>query len=454
MRIAMLSYHTCPLATLGGKDTGGMNVYVRDLTRELGRRGLRVDVFTRSQDEHQPHVKEELGYGNRVIHIPAGPEVPLPKEILYQHVPEFVGGVREFARANDLHYDVIHAHYWLSGVAARSLRETWHTPFALMFHTLGHMKNRIAQSEAEREGALRVQVETELMAQADRLIAATPAETAQMQWLYGADVSRAVVIPPGVDVNLFYPRPAHRAKERIGVDPDRILLLFVGRIEPLKGLETLLRALAVLKERGVCQCSQLALSIIGGDPEKDAATRNAEMERIKALRGQLGLEGMVTFLGKQDQDTLPDYYAAADAVVMPSHYESFGMVALEAMACGTPVIASEVGGLAFLVRDGETGFHVPDRDPEALADRICDIITDPLLRAKLGGQAAEYARGYCWPLIADKIIAVYRELAERRVPDWLLRKGEAHAAGTFTTERASASSGPTPHREGNSATVY
>lgn len=453
MRIAMLSYHTCPLATLGGKDTGGMNVYVRDLTRELGRRGLQVDVFTRSQDEHQPHVKEELGFGNRVIHIPAGPEVPLPKDILYQHVPEYVGGVREFARANDLHYDVIHAHYWLSGAAARSLRETWHAPFALMFHTLGHMKNRIAQSEAEREGALRVQVETELMAQADRLIAATPAETAQMQWLYGADLSRATVIPPGVDVNLFYPRPAHKAKERIGVDPDRILLLFVGRIEPLKGLETLLRALAVLKERGVCQCNQLALSIIGGDPEEDAATRNAEMERIKALRRQLGLEGMVTFLGKQDQDTLPDYYAAADAVVMPSHYESFGMVALEAMACGTPVIASEVGGLAFLIKDGETGFHVPDRDPEALANRICAIITDPLLRAKLGGQAAEYARGYCWPLIADKVIAVYRELVASRPPAWLPLKGEARAASAFTTETVSASSGPTPHRAGNGATV-
>lgn len=415
MRIAMLSYHTCPLATLGGKDTGGMNVYVRDLTRELGRQGLAVDVFTRSQDEHQPHVKEDLGFGNRVIHVPAGPEVPLAKEILYRHVPEFVGGIREFARANRAHYDVIHAHYWLSGVAARSLRTAWDTPFALMFHTLGHMKNRIAQSEAERESDLRVQVETELMAQADRLIAATPAETAQMQWLYGADLSRAAILPPGVDVNLFYPRPADQAKARIGVDPDKILLLFVGRIEPLKGLETLLRALARLKDRGVCQCHQLCLSIIGGDVAETAAVRNAEMDRIKALRGELGLEGMVTFLGKQDQDTLPDYYAAADAVVMPSHYESFGMVALEAMACGTPVIASEVGGLAFLIRDGETGFHVPDRDPEALSERICAIITDPLLRARLGGQAAEYARAYRWEVIAGRMISEYEGMLSRQV---------------------------------------
>jgi D-inositol-3-phosphate glycosyltransferase len=172
---------------------------------------------------------------------------------------------------------------------------------------------------------------------------------------------------------------------------------------------------ALLLERGVCKCEALCLSIIGGDPEESEAEQNAEMERLKALREELGLGKLVTFLGKQDQDALPDYYAAAEAVIMPSHYESFGMVALEAMACGTPVIASEVGGLAFLVRDGETGFHIPDRDPEALSDRICQIITDPLLRAELSEKAAAYAKGYAWPLIAEKIMGVYETvLAGRR----------------------------------------
>jgi D-inositol-3-phosphate glycosyltransferase len=412
MRIAMLSFHTCPLATLGGKDTGGMNVYVRDLTRELGRRGVQVDVFTRSQDEHQPHVKEDLGFGNRVIHIPAGIEVPLPKETLYEQVPEFVGGVRQFARAQGQAYDLIHSHYWLSGVAARSLRAAWDVPFIQMFHTLGHMKNRVAQSPRDREGELRIRVETELLREADQIIAATPAEMAQLQWLYRADVSRVTVIPPGVDLVHFYPRPAAAAKARLGLNPKNKLLLFVGRIEPLKGVETLFQAVARLRDLGVCECEELALAIIGGDPAEDAPG-NAEMDRLKVLRRDLGIADMVTFLGARDQDALPDYYAAAEAVIMPSHYESFGMVALEAMACGTPVIASEVGGLAFLVKDGETGFHVPDRDPELLADRICQIITDPLLRAELGEQAAAYARGYAWPIIADKIVAVYESLLRR-----------------------------------------
>ncbi|MGH2521089.1 MAG: glycosyltransferase [Anaerolineales bacterium] len=413
MRIAMLSFHTCPLATLGGKDTGGMNVYVRDLTRELGRRGIHVDVFTRSQDEHQPHIKEDLGHGNRVIHIPAGPEVPLSKDILYQHVPEFVGGVREFARAQRMTYDLIHAHYWLSGVAARSLRAAWGTPFIQMFHTLGQMKNRIAQRPGEQESALRLRVEAELLKEADRVIAATPAELAQLQWLYRADVSRVTVIPPGVDTRHFYPRSMAEAKDRIGVERDHQLLIFVGRIEPLKGVETLLRAVAMLRERGVCDCHKMCLSIIGGDPSEDGAAHNGEMDRLMALREELGIADMVTFLGAQDQDALPDYYAAAEAVIMPSHYESFGLVALEAMACGTPVIASEVGGLAFLIRDGETGFHVPDRDPEALAERICEIITNPLLRAELGEQAARYAQAYDWSLIAEKIVEVYEEVLKK-----------------------------------------
>jgi D-inositol-3-phosphate glycosyltransferase len=410
MRIAMLSFHTCPLATLGGKDTGGMNVYVRDLTRELGRLGIAVDVFTRSQDEHQPHIKEDFGHGNKVIHVPAGPEVPLPKPVLYQHVPEFVGGIREYARANGLHYDLVHAHYWLSGVAARSLRQAWGRPYGLMFHTLGLMKNRIAQTAAERESELRINVEHDLLADADRVILATPAEQAQIQWLYRIPNVRSEIIPPGVDLGMFYPRPVTEARRTLGLPRDRSLLLFVGRIEPLKGLDTLLRALAIVRDRGVCRCQDLSLAIIGGDPNLPPEWQSAEMARMQALRQELDLSEIVTFLGKQDQDELPSYYSAADCIIMPSHYESFGMVALEAMACGRPVIASEVGGLAFLIKDGETGYHVPDRDPAALADRICELLTDPLRREALGRQAAAAAQAYAWGIIAQRIVRVYEDL--------------------------------------------
>lgn len=409
MRIAMLSVHTCPLATLGGKDTGGMNVYVRDLTRELGRRGIGVDVFTRSQDEHQPHVKHDLGPGNRVVHIPAGPERPLQKVELSHYLPEFVGGVREFAALNDTRYDVLHSHYWLSGIVARELRAFWGAPIVHAFHTLAIMKNRIASRPDEMEAELRLEAERHLLDVADRIISSTPAEEAQLRWLLHADTRKVTVIPPGVDLELFHPIPPEAAKAAIGVPPSDKLLLFAGRIEPLKGVDTLIRAMALLRGRpGIPE--RLCLSVIGGDPSDDPAAANSEMERLKQLREELGIGDIVTFLGARDQDTLQFYYSAAEAVIVPSHYESFGLVALEAMACGTPVVASEVGGLAFLVRDGETGFHVPDRDPEALCEAIGALLSDAALRERLGLQAAAYARQYAWPIIADRIVKVYEEL--------------------------------------------
>ncbi len=197
LSIAMLSYHTCPLAVLGGKDTGGMNVYVRDLTRQLGQKGVHVDVFTRSQDEHVPHVLHDLGYGNRVVHVPSGPEVPLPKSELAAYLPEFVSGIQKFADDKGLHYDLIHSHYWLSGLAAIALRESWKVPFVHMFHTLGLMKNRIARTPEEMEGEMRINGEQRVLAEADRIVAATPAELAQLHFLYQADTRKVVVIPPG-----------------------------------------------------------------------------------------------------------------------------------------------------------------------------------------------------------------------------------------------------------------
>lgn len=404
LHVAMLSYHTCPLATLGGKDTGGMNVYVRDLTRQLGQMEVHVDVFTRSQDEHVPHVLHDLGYGNRVVHVPAGPEVPLPKQELANYVPNFVDGILGFAENKGIQYDIIHSHYWMSGLAARELKSAWNVPVVHMFHTLGLMKQRVARDPEEAEGDYRIIGESEVLRLADRIVAATPAELAQLQWLYQADVSKVVVIPPGVDISHFYPIPGDEAKEFIGIPPCDRMLLYVGRIEPLKGVDTLIEALSIIQQADVC------LTVIGGDSSAYPGAEDKEMARLQALREQHGLKELVAFLGQRSQDTLPYYYSAADAVVVPSHYESFGMVALEAMACGTPVVASQVGGLAFLVQDGVTGYTVPVDEPKTMADRLAELINNSDLRKQMGENAARVAREYRWEVIAEQIYQLYEDV--------------------------------------------
>ncbi|MDO9085714.1 MAG: glycosyltransferase [Anaerolineaceae bacterium] len=413
INIAMLSYHTCPLATLGGKDTGGMNVYVHQLTRTLGKLGVHVDVFTRSQDEHVPHVLHDLGYHNRVVHIPAGPEIPLPKTELERYIPKFVQGVKSFVESKNIHYDLIHSHYWMSGIAAIDLSESWDIPFLHMFHTLVLMKNRIARSPQEMEGEYRLIGEKKVIAKANRIIAATLAEKSQLEFLYDTPSSKISVIPPGVDIRHFYPIPKDEAKEVVGVPQEATMILFVGRIEPLKGIDNLIQAISLNHKSGVLKCCPHTLVIIGGEPNAKPEEMNAEMARLQDMVEELKIENFVIFLGKQDQQMLPYYYSAAEVVVMPSHYESFGMVALEAMACGTPVVASQVGGLAFLVRDGETGFVVPGNDIQSLANRLMELIKDKELGNKLGKKSTEYAQMYAWETISTKMIEVYNQILQK-----------------------------------------
>lgn len=406
----MLSVHTCPLATLGGKKTGGMNVYVRDFSRELARQGIHVDVFTRSEDDCQPIVRHDLGFGARVIHIPAGPEKPIPVIEIFDYLDQFTEGVVEFAKAENATYDLIHSHYWMSGFVAEGLRRAWgDLPIMQMFHTLGHMKNRIAQSEAERAPAVRIEGESHVVEIVDRIVAATLAEYAQLHWLYGVDIKKVVTIPPGVDLDRFRPIPKEIAKKRLDIGEDYRMIMFAGRIEPLKGIDTLLLAIALIQRYSPDAIKNVVVAIIGGDPWSD--NPDDEMARLRELRHQLGVSDIVTFLGAMDQDLLPNYYAAAEMVIMPSHYESFGMVALESMAVGTPVIASEVGGLAFLVQDGLNGFLVPSRDPEALAERIFTLLEDKACRESLGQQAFRDAQKYAWPNIVDRVRQVYRNLS-------------------------------------------
>ncbi|MSP13647.1 MAG: glycosyltransferase family 1 protein [Chloroflexi bacterium] len=411
-RVAMLSVHTCPLAALGGKETGGMNVYVRELSRELGRRNIYVDAFTRSMNPEVPHIAgDDLGPNVRVIHVPAGPEHHIRKQQIWQYLPDFVGWVEEFVVQEGLHYDVYHSHYWLSAWVAWMLQSAQPAPIVHMFHTLGHMKNLVSRSEGEREHPQRIVVETEIMQVADRIVAATPRDKEQMLTLYGADPSHVVVIPPGVDLQLFQRMPCKEAKVRLGVNPDNHLILFVGRIEPLKGIDTLIEAVAILARSNPSLATNTTLCIVGGDVSDDLSRLDEEMRRLHVLRSSLGLEEMITFAGAQSQESLPCYYSASDVVVVPSHYESFGMVAVEAMACGAPVIASDVGGLSYIIEDGKTGYLVPDRDPEALAQRLQLLLTNPARRDVMSIQAATQARRYSWSNIASEIVDLYEQVA-------------------------------------------
>ncbi|MBM3130617.1 MAG: glycosyltransferase family 1 protein [Chloroflexi bacterium] len=409
MNIAMLSVHTCPLAALGGKETGGMNVYVRELARELSARGHRVDIFTRSQDPAVPHEVPGLEIGARVFHVPAGPEAPYNKHRLFDYLPEFAQGVCAIACHERVQYDVYHAHYWLSGWVARELQRQHPAPIAQMFHTLGALKNRVAIGQHDRETARRIAVEREMMRRADRVVAATPRDRQQMLDLYDAPHAQITIIPPGVDLQHFQPLAIPDRKQYFKEDHN---VLFVGRIDPIKGIDTWFRAMKLVVEAEPSLRGRLCVCLIGGDVDEEEP--DEELARLHALKDELGIADVVTFLGKRSQESLPYYYASADVVVMPSRYESFGMVALEAMACGTPVVASDVGGLSFVVRDGETGYLVPEGNARAMADCLNRILHDPDLRARLGKRGVEVAREYAWTRIADQIEALYCEVMSAR----------------------------------------
>lgn len=410
MRIAMLSVHSSPLARLGGKEAGGMNVYIRELSRELGRRGLAVDVFTRAQDATTPPIVA-LDRGVRVISLRAGPAAPYDKNLLLDYLPEFINRVRCFAESEDLHYDVLHSHYWISGQVARALRQAWGAPIVHMFHTLGSMKNEVARSDDERETGGRTAIERDLLQSVDAVTAATPLDRAQMVWHYGADAARIRVIPAGVDLQRFQPRDRDAARAALGLPaaPHRLVVL-VGRIEPLKGIDALIEASAQLLAARPALRGHYTALVVGGEPEDATERWNAEQRRLGALRDALGLGDAVVFAGARTHEELPLYYAAADIVTMPSHYESFGMAALEGLASGRPVVATDAGGPAFIVEDGISGLLTPPAAPNRLAGQLGRILDDDALAALLAAGARQRARRFGWPTIGCEIMQVYRDV--------------------------------------------
>ena len=412
LRVAVLSVHTCPLASLGGWETGGMNVYVRELSRGLGRLGVQTDVFTRRQDPDVPTVVE-IGEHARVIHVDAGAPRHRDKYAVIDDLPELACNIQRYRNHAGARYDLIHSHYWLSGRLASLFKEHWRAPVVAMFHTLGALKNRVAVDTAELEQQIRVDIERRTMATADRIVAATEVDRNHMLEAYDANPRKIVVVPGGVNLDLFQPgdRQAARQVLGLGLEPT---LLFVGRIQRLKGIDILIRAAAELRH----DIGRLRVLVAGGtgdEPGRQRSEEARELQRLRALVHDLDLGTVVQFVGAVDQPLLPEYYRAADVTVMPSTYESFGLVAVESLACGTPVVASRVGGLATIVHDGENGALVPWRDPRLFADRIRPILTDAAHAARLRRGALDTAEQFSWSAVAQRTLGIYDTLLARGV---------------------------------------
>jgi D-inositol-3-phosphate glycosyltransferase len=398
----MITLHTSPTATLGQNANGGLNVYVRELCTLLSQRGVATDVFTRCLGPDCPEV-EELAPLSRVVYLPAGGP-GLDKYRLLEHVPCFTDAVQDFIDGSGLRYDLIYSHYWLSGVSACALRNRLGLPWAHTAHTLAVVKNRQLAPGAELEPEVRVDLEGEIARCADLLVVSTAAEGDDLRRAYHVPADRLAVVAPGVDLDTFLAQPKPLARRRVG-HPDERLFVFVGRLEPLKGVDVVLRALALLTAGG--RHPEVRLLVLGEDSGSGAG---GEQARLRRLAAELGLTDRVEFLGSVPQRQLASYYAAADACLMPSYSESFGLVGLEAQACGTAVIASNVAGLASVVRDGETGFLVDGHDPADYAERMRRLLETAHLSEELGWRGSRLARAFSWERTADRLLDRFSEL--------------------------------------------
>jgi D-inositol-3-phosphate glycosyltransferase len=397
-RIAVFSMHTSPLAQPGAGDGGGMNVYVRALASALARAGVECDVYTRAESPTQPAIVQ-VEPGFRVLHVDAGPRLPVPKHALHDLVEPFV----DAALARMLEQDpvgVLHGNYWLSGAVAHRLKHLLDLPLVATFHTLARVK---ADAGIDDDPDHRTRVEHEVVACADLMLASTGDERAQLSGLYDAEPQRIEVVPPGVDHLVFSPGDRNAARRRLGVDAPRVLL-FVGRIQPLKGTDLAVRCLAALDDPSV------ALVVVGGPSGSDGEN---ELRRVRALAGDLGVGARIRWVPPQRHERLADYYRAADVCLVPSRAESFGLVALEAAACGTPVVAADVGGLRSLVDQDETGFLVEGRDPSDYAGPVEKLLALDDMRLEMGSNAAARSLRYSWSMTAARLRRLYGDLVAR-----------------------------------------
>jgi len=396
LRISMLSAHSCPVGKLGTKDTGGMSVYIREIACELAKQGHLVDVYTRVHDpiDRQTY---QLSQNARIIHLRAGEDEEIHKLAVYSHLPDFIDNLENFRRQNYLQYDLIFSHYWLSALAGTYLQEWWHVPHITMFHTLGAVKNAINEEAhlalGEAEPELRIKTERDLVQKCHHIIAPTEKEKKELIRYYGASSRKISVVPCGVNLEQFKILDKAQARQHLSFDNDKIIL-FVGRIDPLKGIDKLIKALSYLRH-----IPRLKLLVIGGGERSQH-----EIEQLQELAFNLKIQDSVTFLGLVKHEQLPCFYNAADACVVPSYYESSGLVALESLACGTPVVATDVGNHKSVIRQRETGYVIRDNVPHRLADKIALLLSRPSTDIKSAQLIRATVSKFSWSHIAEAII--------------------------------------------------
>ena len=412
-RVAMISEHASPVALLGGVDAGGQNVYVDAVSRGIVQHGYDADVFTVHNDPSLPEVID-WAEGVRVINIPVGAATPVLKDALWPFMPAFRDGIAAFALRQRQPYALIHGNFWMSGWAAAALGARWSVPVVQIFHAMGMTKLR-EQGAADTSPAGRIAVEREVVRAVDRLIAQCPAERDELLDDYGAREGQIALIPSAVNVDRFRPLAQAVARRELGLDPAARIIVYVGRVVPRKDVRNVVRALAHLNTLHLAEDGRPRphLIVVGGETERPDPAATPEIGVLQALAAELGVDDQVRFAGRRQPDDLHRWYAAADVAVTTPWYEPFGLTPLEAMACGTPVIGSRVGGIAFTIADGETGFLVPPRDPPALARRLAALLRDPSLRERMGRAGrARVLRLFTWTQVAARTAALYDSLLD------------------------------------------
>jgi D-inositol-3-phosphate glycosyltransferase len=404
-RIAFISEHASPLALLGGTDSGGQNVYVAEVARELVQKGYEVDVFTRKDDHRQSEI-HDMEPGIRVIHVDAGPDHFIEKEQLLAHMPAFADNMHAFIIRQKINYDLVHAHFFMSALVASILKHRLCLPYVVTFHALGLVR-QVHQKEQDRFPKERFDIERFIVKDADRIIAECPQDKSDLVNLYAADPARVSVVPCGYSIRELQPVDKHEARRTLGLPDSAKILMHVGRMVARKGVDNIIRAFGMMKD----EIANLHLVIVGGESDDPDPAITPEIGRLKQIAHEYNVQDSIHFTGRKSREMLKYYYSAADIFITTPWYEPFGITPLEAMACGVPVIGSNVGGIKYSVKDGVTGLLVPPKNPAALAESIMTLLGDDVLRLKMSKSALRRVNNrFTWCKVAAELLPVYQKV--------------------------------------------